>query len=405
MPAIAVKPGIYWIGINDRTTDLFEGLWPITKEGVSYNSYVILDEKKALIDLAKATQEGSLLGQIYDVIDPAELDYIVVNHMEPDHTGAIKLLRRVAPKAEILGTAKTRGMLESFYGITENVRVVADGEELSLGQKTLQFYSVPFVHWPETMATYEKSRRVLFACDAFGGYGALRGAIFDDECQEMDFYVQESLRYYVNIVARFSGPVLRAISKLGGLDIDVIAPSHGLIWRKNPGQIVQLYQTWAEYATNPAEPAVTLIYGSMYGNTEQMMNAVAEGISKVGVPLEILDAARTHASYILPYLWTRSGVVIGAPTYEASLFPPMAQLLEMAVQKQIKNKKAAYFGSYGWSGGAKRHCQKITEPLKWEWTEALEFVGAPTNDDLHSGEALGERFARLITTSPRETSR
>jgi len=396
MPAISVKPGIYWIGVNDRTTDLFEGVWPIEQTGVSYNSYLVIDEKKALIDLAKSTQSESFLDQIGDLMNPAELDYIIVNHMEPDHTGVIKTLRYLAPNAQIVGTARTRGMLESYYGITENVRTVEDGEDLSLGEKTLRFYSIPFVHWPETMATYEVTRRVLFSCDAFGGYGALRGAIFDDQYADMDFYIQEALRYYVNIIARFSGPVLKAIAKLDGVPIDVVAPSHGLVWRNDPGKIVQLYKTWAEYATHPAEAGITLIYGSMYGHTEQMMNAVAEGISNAGVPLRIFDAARTHSSYILPHVWTNNGVMVGAPTYEVSLFPPVAQALSMIVNKRIVNRKAAYFGSYGWSGGARRECESITESLKWEWVEPFEFQGAPTRDDLHKGEEYGRRFAEMI---------
>jgi len=397
MPAIEVKPGIYWIGVNDRTTDLFEGVWPITRAGVSYNSYLIVDEKKVLIDISKDAEGTALLKQIADILDPSELDYIVLNHMEPDHTGAIQLLRYVAPKATLIGTAKLKGMLEDFYGITENIQVVSDGEELPIGEKTLQFFAVPFVHWPETMVTYEKTQRVLFSCDAFGGYGALRGTIFDDQCPDMDFYLQESLRYYVNIVARFSGPVLKAIAKLGGLSIDVIAPSHGLVWRTNPGRIVELYQKWAQYATQPAEPGVTLIYGSMYGNTEAMMNAVAEGVAQTGFPLQIFDAARTHASYILPSLWVYSGVIVGAPTYEVSLFPPVEQVLQMAVHKRIRNKKAAYFGSFGWSGGAKRECQRITESLGWEWVDALEFKGAPTQEDLRKGEAFGKRFAEELS--------
>jgi len=396
MPAIEMKPGIHWIGVNDRTTDLFEGLWPITHEGVSYNSYLILDEKKVLIDLTKNSQEDALLDQLYGQIDPATLDYIVINHMEPDHTGALKMLHHMAPNATLLCSPKAVPMIEAYYGITQNVRAVQDGEEISLGEKTLQFFSIPFVHWPETIATYEKTQRVLFPCDAFGGYGALRGGIFDDQYDSMDFYVQESLRYYANIVARFSRPVLMAIDKLAPLPIDVIAPSHGLIWRKDPGKIVQLYQQWARYATEPGEPGVTLLYASMYGNTEKMMNAVATGISTVGVPLTIFDAARTHVSYILPYLWTRRGVMIGAPTYEGSLFPPMAQVLHIAAEKRIQNKKVARFGSYGWSGGAQRMTEQLVEPLKWEWAGTLEFQGAPTAELMRQGEAFGREFALAI---------
>lgn len=396
MPPIEVKPNVYWIGVNDRTTDLFEGLWPITQEGVSYNAYLINDEKKAIIDLSKAFKTGEFFEQIDQVTDVSQLDYVIVNHMEPDHSGVLQTLRRIAPQITILGTEKTRAMLESFYGITEGVQVVQDGETLSLGQHTLKFVYTPFVHWPETMVTYETSEQILFSCDAFGSYGAFRGAIFDDECIDPVFYEREALRYYVNIVAVFSRPVLKAIDKLAGVPVSVIAPSHGLIWRKNPAHIVELYKKWAEYATGPTEVGVTLLYGSMYGNTEKMMNAVAQGISSEDVSVSVFDVTHTHVSYILPSLWTQRGVMVGAPTYEGSLFPPMVQVLEMAAVKKIQNKKVARFGSYGWSGGAQRRFESLIEPLKWELTDSFEFVGSPSEEDLKCGEELGARFARLI---------
>jgi flavorubredoxin len=290
-------------------------------------------------------------------------------------------------------------MLDNYYGITEGVRVVADGEEISLGKKSLSFHSIPFVHWPETMATFEKTEKILFSCDAFGGYGALSGAIFDDQTSRLDLYLREALRYYVNIIARFSQPVLNAIKKLAPLAPEVVAPSHGLIWRHNPGQIIQLYEKWARLASEPAEPGVTLVYGSMYGNTEAMMNAVAEGVSRSNLPIEIFDAARTHSSYILPSLWTRSGVMIGAPTYEVSLFPPMAQMLEIIVEKHIVNRKAAYFGSYGWSGGALKKTQQILESLQWEWVDTFAFQGGPKVEDFKRGEAFGYAFAEALKVS------
>jgi anaerobic nitric oxide reductase flavorubredoxin len=399
MPAVEVKPDIYWIGVNDRTTDLFEGMWPITNTGVSYNAYLIRDEKNVLIDLAKAFKTDEFFDQISEVVAPSQLDYVVINHMEPDHTGVIRMLRKVAPEVTILCSDKAVEMLKDYYGITDNVKAVQDGETLSLGKKTLQFFYTLFVHWPETIMTYETVSQVLFSCDAFGSYGALRGAIFDDECIDPQFYEKESLRYYANIVAKFSTPVLKAIQKLANLQIDVVAPSHGLVWRSHPETIVRLYQKWAEYAKGNNEPCITMIYGSMYGNTEKMMNAVAQGISSTGIDLVIFDAARTHVSFILPSLWIRSGVMIGAPTYEVSLFPPMAQVLEMAVVKRIVNKKAAMFGSFGWSGGAVKKCKSIVEPLKWDWMDTFEFQGGPDKADLKKGEQFGRRFAELVKRS------
>ncbi len=396
MPPIQVKPGIHWIGVNDRTTDLFEGLWPITSEGVSYNSYLVQSDKVALVDLAKAAQEGSFFDQLAQLVDPTELDYVVMNHMEPDHTGSLRTLQHLAPRAEFVVSPKAKAMLDAYYGITDRVRVVEDGESISLGQHTLQFHHTPFVHWPETMVTYEASQRVLFSCDAFGGYGALRGTIFDDQCTDPAFYEREALRYYVNIVAKYSRPTLMAIEKLGGLNIDVIAPSHGLVWRDDPLRIVELYRSWAGYATGPGDPGITLVYGSMYGNTEAMMNAVAEGASRSGLPVAIYDAARAHASYILPSLWTRRGVLIGAPTYEGNLFPPVAEVLHLAGAKRIQRRLVGYFGSWGWSGGARKECQQLADELKWDWWDALEFNGAATREQLAEGEAFGRRFAEAV---------
>jgi anaerobic nitric oxide reductase flavorubredoxin len=396
MIPIEIRPNIHWVGVNDRTTDLFEGLWPISQEGISYNAYLINDEKKAVVDLSKALKTDELLDQIDQVIDISQLDHVIVNHMEPDHTGVLHTLRRMAPQLTIMCTEKARSMLESFYDITDGVHVVQDGETLSLGEHTLRFVHTPFVHWPETMMTYEVNERILFSCDAFGSYGALRGGIFDDQYPDLGFYEREALRYYVNIVASFSRPVLRAIDKLADVPVSIIAPSHGLVWRKNPGRIIELYKKWAEYATGPTELGITLLYGSMYGNTENMMNAVAQGISREGVPLTIFDVARTHVSYIMPSLWTQRGVMVGAPTYEGSLFPPMAQVLEMAATKRIQNKQIARFGSYGWSGGAQRRLEQLVEQLKWELVDSFEFAGGPTDEDLRTGEEFGAHFARLI---------
>ena len=396
MPAIEIKPGVYWIGVNDRTTDLFEGIWPITQEGVSYNSYLIDDEKKVVIDLTKSFKGDEYLAQIDELTDASQIDYVVINHMEPDHSGLLRTFRKIAPRAIFIGSAKTKEMLESFFSITDNVQVVSDGDTLSIGKRTLKFFSTPFLHWPETIMSYEVSDRILFPCDAFGGYGAIRGAIFDDECEDFEFYTKEALRYYVNIVANYSARVLGAIEKLADLPVDIIAPSHGLIWRKNPSLIVDLYKKWAECATGKTEPGITLVYGSMYGYTELMMNAVAQGISKEGVPVEIFDASRTHVSYILPSLWTKSAVMVGAPTYEVSLFPPVAEVLNACVHKHIKNKKAAYFGSFGWSGGALRNIEKIIEPLKWELVNTFEFKGCPKKNEFKKGEEFGRKFAQLI---------
>ena len=399
MSDILVAKDTYWVGVNDRTTDLFEGLWPIDGVGISYNSYVIKDSKNVLIDLSKAFKTDDFFDQIAGIVDLHKLDYVVVNHMEPDHTGVLKTLRMISKDIQIICTPKAVPMLKAYYGITDGIKVVMDGEKLNIGSRELQFFHVPFVHWPETMVTYDASTRVLFPCDAFGGYGALQGTLFDEDCRDMEFYEKESLRYYANIVAKFSTPVLNAIKKLGGLDIEIIAPSHGLVWRKNPGRIIELYKKWAEYGSDGGEIGVTLLYGTMYGNTEAMMNVVAEGIADGGIRPEIYDVARIHSSYLLPALLKNKGVMVGAPTYEVTLFPYMQQILEKAALKSIQNKKTAYFGSYGWSKGALKKMQSMIEEMNWEMVDAFEFAGGPTREDFKTGFTLGKKFAESVKKS------
>jgi anaerobic nitric oxide reductase flavorubredoxin len=397
--SIEITPGVHWIGVNDRTTDLFEGMWPITGDGVAYNSYLIHDRKPAIIDLTKALKTEDLLRRIAGLTDIAAIEYIILNHMEPDHTGALKDFARLAPKATFLCTEKARPLLASFYGITDRIRVVHDGETLPLGAHELTFYETPFVHWPETMMTWINPGQVLFSCDGFGGFGALDGAIFDDDYESTDYYEREAERYYANIVAKYARMALRAIEKLSALPIKVVAPSHGLVWRRNPGRIVELYKRWSEYAIDKPEPEITLLYASMYGATEMMMNAVARGIAAAGVPLKVFDVARTHVSYILPALFRGRGVMVGAPTYEGQLLPVMAAALEVVEAKHVSDRKAAYFGSFGWSGGAQAMFQKAVEPLKWEVLDNLAFPGNPAPADLERGEAFGVKFAQAIKTS------
>jgi anaerobic nitric oxide reductase flavorubredoxin len=296
----------------------------------------------------------------------------------------------------VLSTTRARKLLASYYQVTENIQTVEDGETLDLGTHQLQFHITPMVHWPETMVTYETTQKVLFSCDAFGGYGALQGVIFDDQCTELEFYEREALRYYANIVALFPKPVIKAIDKLKDVPIDVVAPSHGLIWRKNPGRIIELYQKWANYALEGPEVGVTLLYATMYGNTEKMVEAVAAGAARADVPVDIFDVRHIHTSYILPSVYKHNGVLVGAPTYEGELFPPMAHVLDMLARKRIHNRKVAYFGSFGWSGGARREITQWVEKLQWDLTEAWEFPGGPTHEDLLKGEELGYTFAQAL---------
>jgi flavorubredoxin len=401
MAAIEIKPGAWWIGVNVRTHDLFEGLWPLP-HGVSLNSYVVKGEKTAVVDLVRewSGSAAMFLQQLASThTAPQDIDYIILNHLEPDHTGFLQTVREMAPQALLLGTAKGIDMIEHFYGITERVQAVGDGDEIDLGAgKKLVFYETPFVHWPETMMTYEPQSKALFSCDAFGGFGALKGVLFDDQVTPEDeaLYYDEMLRYYANIVSSFSRMVLRAIDKLSGLDISVVAPSHGLVWRTDPAKVIGHYKRFAGYAAGESEKAITLLSSTMYGNTRLVTDAVMRGVARERVPLEVFEVPGTDHSHILASVFKNRGVIVGTPTYEGKMFPPMAHALDTLSRKRIAGKRAWLYGSYGWSGGAQREFDALAEALKWDTSDAFEFQGAATAEALHQAEEQAAAFARSL---------
>lgn len=409
MGAIEIIPGsnVFWTGVNTYTLDLFEGIWPVGQNGVTINSYIIKSDKIVLIDLVKAGGGGSsenIIDQLHSIgIQPEKIDYLILNHLEPDHTGFLSSFRLLCPKAEILTSDKGVPLVEKFYGIKDGVRAVKDGESIDIGGgKKLVFAYIPNVHWPETMVTYEPSTKILFSCDAFGSFGAFKGNIFDDLVSEEDhaFFEEESLRYYANIVGGFSNSVLKAIEKAGALDIKVIAPSHGLIWRKDPARIIKRYIRYANYMNDYAEPEITVIWGSMYGNTEIMMRAVLRGIAKVGVKVNVMKVPETDVSYVLAKAWESAGLVIAMPTYEYKIFPPMKYVLDLFGYKHVWHKKVLRIGSYGWSGGAQKYFDEITKDYKWECIGPIEYQGNPTQADLLKGEELGEKLALEVKKIP-----
>ncbi len=396
MQPVGITPDIFWVGVNDHETDLFEGLWPVKQEGVSYNSYLIRDEKSTLIELVKSPFSEEYIQQLKTVIDLQKLSYVVLNHMEPDHTSALLVLVQQAPQIKILVSEKAQPMVASYYGLRDAVQVVKDGEEINIGSHHLHFHYTPFVHWPETMMTFIPEEQVLFSCDGFGGFGALEGILFDEQVVDLTWHISEALRYYSNIVAAVSKPVLNAIEKLSDLSIKVIAPSHGLIWKQNPQKIVQLYKKWAEYGSQPAEPGVTILCASMYGSTANLVPSIESGLESAEVPYKRFDVIRDHPSYILPWLWSQRGVIIASPTYEGFLVPPMRNILDIATHKRIFNKIAAYTGSYTWGGGARRDIETFAEGLKWKLTASYDYPGFPRDPELKKAFQFGVDFAAQV---------
>ena len=401
MKAAAIAEGIYRLGVNLDSNHLFEGMWPIPN-GISINSYVVQGEKTALIDLVedinnKPVEFAQGLGSI--PLAPRDIDYLVVNHMEPDHTGWLPEFVRQNPHLKIYITEKGAAILKAFCGIEENVQVVKTGDTLALGgNKELIFYEIPNLHWPETMATFERDSGVLFSCDAFGSYGSITDTLFDDQLSsaQYEFFMHETLRYYANILASFSIFVERAISKLSQLDVKMIAPSHGLIWRENPQQIIDIYSRFAGYMEGPAEPEVTLIWSSMYGNTKKVVSAMVEGVRSAGIPIHVHRVPEEHVSFILASALKSSGIILGMPTYEYKMFPPMAWTLDMLARKKIWHKKVLRFGSYGWSGGAQKELDTLTEKMQWTFADPVEWRGAPSEEVINRAASQAKKLAQSL---------
>lgn len=392
--AIPVAKDISWIGVNDRETDLFEGIWPLPR-GVSYNSYIIVDDKICVIDTVKRNLVGNYLRNLGETLPEGRTpDYLIINHIEPDHSGSISVLRQIYPEITIIGNKKTVEFLEHMYGITDKLLVVADGDELSLGTHSLKFFVTPMVHWPETMMTYDQGEQVLFSGDVFGGFGAMDGGLFDDEV-DVDYYDDEILRYFSNIVGKFSNQAQRALAKLADLNIKIIAATHGPVWRSNPQQIISDYDRWSRYE---AEPGVVLVHASMYGNSTRMMEAVSRGLSEGGLStVRIHDVCRQHVSFIIRDIWRYKGFILGSPTYDIGLFPRMKFLTDLLLSKKLKNRCLGIFGTYGWSGGAVKAMQTFAQAGKFKVVEpVVEARFAPTAEQLDQCREMGRKMAALV---------
>ncbi|WP_040477185.1 FprA family A-type flavoprotein [Halanaerobium saccharolyticum] len=393
--SIQLTESVHWVGVNDKETDLFESLWPLP-EGIAYNSYVINDDKVALIDTVKINYTDTYLEKVKDVIGDKKVDYLIINHMEPDHSGSIKSMREAFPEMKIVGNAKTLNFLEGFYGITEGTMVVKDGDELDLGSRTLKFYLTPMVHWPETMMTFDQKEKILFSGDAFGGFGSLNGYLFDDEVN-VDHFEDEIRRYFSNIIGKYGPVVHRTISKLSDQieEIGMVAATHGLVWRKDPAHIIEEYDKWSQQQT---EEGVVVVYGSMYGNTKIMAEAVARSLSESGIEqIKLFDVSRKDISFIINDIWKYKGIVLGSCTYNTKVFPPMDYLLKSLESRNLKNRVLGIFGSYSWSGGALDRLEEFSETVSCNLAEpVIESQFAPGGDILEKCYLLGENVAKKV---------
>lgn len=362
MAITEILPGIHYVGVNDRTTTRFEALWSLPI-GVSYNAYLVVGEKIALIDTVEEAFGSRLEANIREAIGERKIDYLVVNHMEPDHSSSITALRRLYPDLEIVGNAKTLQMIDGFYGIAGGTVEVKEGDTLDLGGgKVLSFHMIPMVHWPETMVTWCAGDKTLFSGDAFGTFGALDGGITDSQV-EADRYWDEMRRYYACIVGKYGVPVQKALAKLGTLPIETICSTHGPVWQREIPRVLDIYDRLSRYA---GERGVVLAYGSMYGNTEQLADEIARALAAQGVgPITVYNLSTADISHVLRDVFRYDTLIVGSPTYNGELFPEVEGLLQKLAARNIPQRNFACFGSYTWAGAAVKKLQAFAEQMKW----------------------------------------
>ena len=362
-----ISERIYYIGVNDDTKTLFEGLWPLPY-GVSYNSYIVADEKVALIDTVEHDFEAEYLDNIDQAIGDGPIDYLVVNHMEPDHSSLTAYMLDKHPEMKVVANAKTVPMLKGYYGIDESrILVMKDGDSLSLGSCELTFYMVPMVHWPETMVTWLADEGTLFSGDAFGTFGAVNADVVDSE-GTFESFRDEMMRYYSNIVGKYGTPVQTALKKLSGLDVKRICSTHGPVWEMSVGQVVGLYDKMSRYEV---ERGVCIAYGSMYGNTAAAAEALAEELRKLGVPCAVHDLAGNvnpglGVSGALRDVFKYDTIVAASPTYNNGIFPPVETFMKALQSRLIKGRRFYALGSYTWAGSSVNLLNQMAETMNFE---------------------------------------
>ena len=358
-----LKGNVHYVGVNDRNKTLFENLWPLPY-GVSYNSYLIADDDAVvLVDTVDVAFFEVYLKKIRAVIGDRKIDYLIINHMEPDHSGSISLIKQYYPDIVLVGNKKTFDMVDGYYGVGGERKVVAEGDSLKVDRHDLHFYFIPMVHWPETMVTFDSTDGILFSGDAFGCFGALNGGCIDKNINT-EIYMGEMRRYYSNIVGKFGNPVQKALQKCSGLDIKMICPTHGPVWEEKIAEVVAMYDKLSRYE---AEEGVVIAYGTMYGNTEQMAEAIAEELSAQGIKNIVMhNVSKTPHSFILADIFRYKALIVGCTTYNMHLYPEMEALLSKVAARDMKNRLIGYFGSFTWASAAVKKLGEYATQLKFE---------------------------------------
>lgn len=382
---------VYYVGVNDRFTWKFENLWPLPY-GVSYNSYLVTGtDKIALIDTVESPSMQTLISKINQVIEDKKIDYLVVNHMEPDHSEGIPEIVERYPDLKIIGNKQTVNMVKGYYGIEDSKFLeIKEGDTVELGDATLRFILTPLVHWPETMMTYLQEEGVIFSGDAFGCFGALNGGVVDEE-MDTDWYMPEMYRYYSNIVGKYGKPVQMALKKTSDLELKYICSTHGPVWHERIKEVVDIYNRLSLYE---GEEGVTIVYGSMYGHTEEIMEAIATQLNKKGVRnIKIHNVSKSEMSMIISDAFRYKGLIIGSPTYNGRLFPGVEEFMSAMEGREIKNKVVATFGSFTWASAAVKTMDEYLSRMKIERVGTMDMKQAPSDKDFEAARQIADKVA------------
>ena len=389
---VALKSGIYWVGVIDWNIRNFHGY--STHKGTTYNAYLVMGKKIALVDTVKAPFYGEMLERINHIIAPEEIEYLIVNHVEMDHSGSLPRIRETLPRIKILCSPRAEGELKEHYGDEIPLKVVKTGDVLELGGKTLTFVEVPMVHWPDSMVTYAKEDKVLLPNDAFGQHIAASER-FDDELG-WEVIHPELTKYYANIVMPYGPQVLKALEALKGIEVEVIGPSHGLIWRKYIPQLLATYEGWAKGET---EEKALIVYDTMWGSTEKMAGAIYSGLTKEGIPTKMYRLTGSDMSDIVKELLEARALLLGTPTLNTGVFPSVAAFSTYVKGLRPKGRIAAVFGSYGWGKGATKTLTTDLQAAGMEVLEELQVKFVPFGEALDKCEGLGRRVAQRMRAS------
>jgi len=358
-----INKDLIYVGVSDRKLPLFENVYPIP-QGVSYNSYVLNDEKTVLMDCADIDVCEQFMTNVRAALDGRTLDYIVVQHMEPDHGATLEMMVQAYPEAKIVTNAKAANLIRQFFDfdLDSRLQLVNEGDTLTTGRHTLTFVNAPMVHWPEVMVTYDTTDKVLFSADAFGTFGALDGSLFADEVNFEKYWMDEARRYYINIVGKYGMQVQGLLKKAAALDIQTLCPLHGPVWRKGIGYFVEKYDIWSRYEAE--EKGVLVVYGSIYGHTGAVCERLATLLSERGLKTAVYDASHTHASQLVSEAFRYSHMVIGSSTYNNGIFTPIENLLADLKAHNFQNRKVSIIENGSWAPQSGKLIRAEMEGLK-----------------------------------------